>query len=753
MAGGLSDVKPRAWGGGGPPWAPNDTSLCCCFKGASKPARLGCAAFFITGATSVEVQASEPQGGPLRRRRRVGAAVGVAGMVSIACASAGASPVPLEPPGQWVAPDAHAPVRRVAVVLLGSTAAHQSLRPMAASLAAHGHGVLMMATARTGTTGDGGRPATGVEEPDRVGQALRWVLTQRPGAADRVALVGVSDAAPAALGAASHGAPVDGVVALLPTDGRSTRGMARLRCDPLWAPACAVLPLPANSQLLSAGRGGQPQGRAGAASSPARGSGAVGRLSSWPALMAFLRDMEAPVSAQGVERQLAARVGARVGGRVAVLGRGLAAPRASGGSAAPGGSAAAGGREDAGSASSPWWPGFEPMHVPLAIFDGQRTWLFRHPAPPSPYVAVDGSPGVFVRAGQEPLLVANSHVELAGVATATVWLDEAQARRPAREIAAMAVHEAFHVFQRRHRPAWVANEADLFSYPADDAQAHAGRLLETHALRRATESVQPEEAACWARAAVHWRQRRFERLGPTAAAYERAGEFNEGLASYVEGRAAGRPATRLRDGDWPPDAVRERLYASGEAWARLLSRFVEGFPASLPDDPAAGLDGVLAAHLPVGRACQVDAGLHASAVRVAQTQVAELGERRRALAREFDASPGQRLTVQAPGSAPLWPAGFDPMNIVVPVLSSCCTGGFWRCNRRRASCGCTAACCAPWGCPVIRCSTVSSKSSCTCRPAWCHVRWASVCSWTPVACASTWPARWNPTRMVAGGCG
>src|SRR5207245_11425378 len=30
----------------------------------------------------------------------------------------------------------------------------------------------------------------------------------------------------------------------------------------------------------------------------------------------------------------------------------------------------------------PLWPGFEPRRIPVAIFDGGRTWLARHASPP-----------------------------------------------------------------------------------------------------------------------------------------------------------------------------------------------------------------------------------------------------------------------------------------------------------------------------------------------------------------------------------
>ena len=33
-------------------------------------------------------------------------------------------------------------------------------------------------------------------------------------------------------------------------------------------------------------------------------------------------------------------------------------------------------------AETPLWPGFEPSEYPLAIYDGERTLLMRHPSPP-----------------------------------------------------------------------------------------------------------------------------------------------------------------------------------------------------------------------------------------------------------------------------------------------------------------------------------------------------------------------------------
>src|SRR4051812_3034148 len=131
---------------------------------------------------------------------------------------------------------------------------------------------------------------------------------------------------------------------------------------------------------------------------------------------------------------------------------------------------------------TPLWPGFAPLETPVAVFDGTRTYLFRHPSPPAGYVAVSGRRDVVARDGRDSAVTANSSATLGGVPTATVMLG---GRSDPRELAALTVHELFHVFQRERHPSWQANEADLFTYPVEDSTALALRREETDALARA----------------------------------------------------------------------------------------------------------------------------------------------------------------------------------------------------------------------------------------------------------------------------
>ena len=38
-------------------------------------------------------------------------------------------------------------------------------------------------------------------------------------------------------------------------------------------------------------------------------------------------------------------------------------------------------------ASRSFWPGYDPLAIPLAVYDGERTFLFRHPSPPEGFTA------------------------------------------------------------------------------------------------------------------------------------------------------------------------------------------------------------------------------------------------------------------------------------------------------------------------------------------------------------------------------
>jgi hypothetical protein len=306
----------------------------------------------------------------------------------------------------------------------------------------------------------------------------------------------------------------------------------------------------------------------------------------------------------------------------------------------------------------PLWPGFEPRKIPLEITDSGRTWLVRHPSAPPEFVAVDGRSDIRVFEGRHQTARANNAIEIDGVRVASASLEgHSEGSRP---LAALLLHEAFHVFQAVRHPHWGGNEVDLFLYPVDDAPALAMRRLESAALSRALESVTPEKAASWAARALEIRRRRFERLPPTSAEYERASEKKEGLARYIEVESGGRWEPPLTAAEFDPAAVRDRAYASGCAIALLLDRLDSGWKDRLEKQDDQSLDGLLTRAVAGSPKAEFSASEEAEAARRAARDVAGLGVRRAALAREFLQAPGWKVVVEA--GAPLFPQAFDPLN-------------------------------------------------------------------------------------------
>jgi hypothetical protein len=311
------------------------------------------------------------------------------------------------------------------------------------------------------------------------------------------------------------------------------------------------------------------------------------------------------------------------------------------------------------------WPGFDPGAIPLAIFDGRRTYLFRHPSPPPEFEPVSGRPDARSVAGRHRLVRANTAVVLGGVPTATVLLDAADVR-PTSTLASIAIHEMFHVFQGARHPKWGGNEVDLFTYPIDDAGLLHLARVEEETLRRALGAKRDRDAACWAAAALDARQRRFALLGETHTAYERGTELKEGLAQLVERRALGEkadasiiPAARFAAGE-----VRARSYALGEAYGALLDRLDPGWEKRLErgEQPLdALLSESLASRRP--RRCELSRAELDQSLAEAQRSVELAGLTRDAVRRDFLGKEGWRVVVVAAAAEPLFPQNFDPLNV------------------------------------------------------------------------------------------
>jgi hypothetical protein len=323
----------------------------------------------------------------------------------------------------------------------------------------------------------------------------------------------------------------------------------------------------------------------------------------------------------------------------------------------------------AGTQGRSFWPGFDPLAIPLALYDGEATWLFRHPKPPPEFGPGQG--GARIADGRPESVRANTGEEIAGVPTATLILTGAAVSgQTARDWAAVAVHEAFHVFARKHHPDWSGDEMELFVYPLELREPLTLRREETQALRHALAAGDSVETACWADLAVHLRKDRFALLPKAAAAYERGTERSEGLATYVEGLARGEIRMDLPADDFPVEKVRDRAYAVGRAEAILLDRLDHPAWKERLDSAKAGQPGTLDELLATATAgrlgshpCALSPGERAAAARRAAEDLARLASERQSARAAFLGRPGWSVVVMA-GDDPLWPQKFDPLNVL-----------------------------------------------------------------------------------------
>lgn len=309
------------------------------------------------------------------------------------------------------------------------------------------------------------------------------------------------------------------------------------------------------------------------------------------------------------------------------------------------------------------WPGYDPLSIPLAVAWGPQTYLFRHPSPPAGFKPVTGAtPNTFVRDGRLEEVTANSSAKIGGVLTATILPGPPTTGGPfPQQLAPVAFHEAFHVFQRARHPDWIANELDLIIYNFEVPQLLSFRRLESDALRRALLSYDAEKSKCWIRTALAFRKDRFGRMSPAFSAYERATELNEGLATYIEARAADR-IIEMPANEFKMSEVRQRAYASGSAIAALLDRFLPNWKRDFESGDRKFLDVALGEAAGTGTACAFQPLELEFSSRRAWADQDTLWSERSKLHTAFMAKPGWQLKVEA---SVLFPQGFDPLNMLL----------------------------------------------------------------------------------------
>lgn len=309
-------------------------------------------------------------------------------------------------------------------------------------------------------------------------------------------------------------------------------------------------------------------------------------------------------------------------------------------------------------ARQPLWPGFDPRATPLLIYDGQDTWLTRHPHPPAPF-RWRPEAALWGMAGLADSVRASTATLVDGVPTAALMLAAPMAGLGPSELAAACIHEAFHVFQADQCPHWVSDTGAMFRYPLGDVSGLARRRLETEAWRRAQSAESPSARRGWAFAALRYRHQRFLGLPAECAAFERGTELSEGLAQYVEYRALGRARAEVPLAGWAPDQVRLACYALGAVMARLLDEVMPEWPRRVGAAPS--LDALLAEALADTEAAQDFTPAEHRAIGAAahRDNAAAERDRQNRLA-SLSSAGGPRVIVRA--ATPLRPLGLDPSN-------------------------------------------------------------------------------------------
>jgi hypothetical protein len=168
---------------------------------------------------------------------------------------------------------------------------------------------------------------------------------------------------------------------------------------------------------------------------------------------------------------------------------------------------------------------------------------------------------------------------------------------------------------------------------------------------------------CWTRQALLLRKQRYAAMEPAHAAYERGTELNEGLATYVELRARKRLSPQFPAGEFGPDQIRQRAYVTGAALAFLLDRFRPNWAVTFATEDSQSLDAALDAAVATSAVCAPDEAAFAATRTRAKADIQQHQHQRAQRLGAFHGSAGWKVVIESAPSAPLWPQGFDPLNV------------------------------------------------------------------------------------------
>jgi hypothetical protein len=312
------------------------------------------------------------------------------------------------------------------------------------------------------------------------------------------------------------------------------------------------------------------------------------------------------------------------------------------------------------------WPNFAPDEIPVALYDGEKTYLIRHPDPPEEFIPLDGHEGIFVSEGRHSSIVANTSTEINGILT-SIGMTTIGSDKSVELFAATVVHESFHVFQKEFYGNWGVNEASTFTYPSTNAEIWELRKEILIALEHAVNSKRDLDAIGWAKYALELRDSRFNLMNEETRNYDRGMELLEGTARYVQFKSLNDLQENcFEDIEFLPTDARRPSYSVGCAFAVLLDRFMPDWKSEFTTENRPYLDDMLRTAIHDLDSDKKKLGKQElkKLQKSSEKEVALVVKDRENMLDEFLDKPGWTFILEPGKDNPLWPNGFDPMNVV-----------------------------------------------------------------------------------------
>ncbi|MBN2135076.1 MAG: hypothetical protein JW737_05055 [Acidobacteria bacterium] len=311
------------------------------------------------------------------------------------------------------------------------------------------------------------------------------------------------------------------------------------------------------------------------------------------------------------------------------------------------------------------WDGFDPQSIPLVVFDGTNTYLVNHPNPPKDFMEHENETWM-VYTGLYPAVRANTSIKLNDISIAVVMLrDLSMEKDYILKNAGLILHEKFHVYQAEKYPGWGTNEAVLFMYPYREEENILLRKMELYALVKAFKAKGKKESLDWLRQAIDLRSQRYESISPEFSNYERRVELVEGSATYIEHIATNNPLIQTDDvPSFEPTETRKRAYTTGYLLISLWHKYNPDGLKKLDCIEGSYPDQLISAFLKNHKSSNaIPESVKKEYTELTKNQIVKINTEIKSYLKSFEDPDEYKIIVDSSAN-PLFPKGFDPMNII-----------------------------------------------------------------------------------------